>query len=347
MATGTGSGAPCDLPRIDNGSVLGRPESWRMKSDRDGFRDYDVVYIVRVDPAIHGPYAAWTCPGLPNAGDVWDEISLIDEWAFFTQEGGVEPYGPGHNNEFFKVTLVASTRPTKDCASDTGGDPLTIPNRVSVRFITYQKEATEDRLGDPIDNSAFELFRGPQNEWDAHRLQVVIEQNVSSLEVDLIDSLMNHLNDEPLWGFPARTVKLSGAEVDPQYRANCEQYYKRRLTFDVAFDFDRDLLDEGTKVLRGKWDTNRLSSTYGAWVVAEDEDGPYGLVDPTNPRNYIRYKDWNQENTRVVLNGHGLPVDTSNATPGTADDTAGRIHVEYYSQGNLNALGVPLDLENP
>lgn len=345
--SGTGTGS-CDLPRIDHGGGDGRPYSWGLKSDRDGFRDYDIMFIVRVNPLIHGPYAAWTCPGLPIPGDVWDEIDLIDEWAFFTQEGKVEAWGnPGPGNEFFAVHLVASTRPTKDCASESGQDPLTVPNRVNVRTITYQKEGTQDRFGDPIDNSAFELFRGPQNEWDAHRLQVVIDQNVANLEIELIDSLMHNLNDDNLWGFPARTVKLSAAEIDPQYRTNCEKYYKRRLTFDVAFDFDRDILDEGTKALRGQWDTNPSSPTYGAWVIASDEDGPYGLVDPTNPRNYIRYKDWNAENTRVILNGAGIPVDTSSATPGTADDVPGRIHVEYYPSGNLLQLGIPLDLENP
>lgn len=341
MPTGTGTG-PCSLPRIPNGG----PWKWDLVSDTEGYRTYHVWYRVEVDPALHGPLKASRCPGLPAVGSLWTEGALTDTEAFFTNEYQVSPLGRQGENSFYDVVKVASSKPSKDCSTEVGGDPLLTPNRVKVRTVNYQKEGVYDRLGNPIVNSAFEQIRGPQNEWDAHRLQVIIEQNVANMELDLVDSLMHNLNDGPLWGFDPRTVKLSEATIDPKYKANCDKYYRRTLVFDVSTEFDRCLLDEGTKALRGYWDKDRSSPTYGQYVIAEDEDGPYGKVDPNNPRNFIRYQDWYGNNARVLLN-RGKPVDVSNSTTGTADDTPGRICVGYYPSGNLLLLGIPVDLENP
>lgn len=343
MSTGTGSGF-CEVPTIEGPN--GGPFDWSMRSDVKGFRDYDIFYRVRIHPRVHGPYAAWSCAGLPAPGDVWDEGETTDSLAFFTNEGDVkpDPKGKPGDNQYMIVRLCATTRPTENCNNIDHSNPLLVPDRIHLRTVNYQKEGVYDRFGEPIDNSAFEQFRGPQNEWDAHRLQVVIEQNVPDLEDGLIDLLMHNLNDAPMWGRPARTVKFSNAEVEKRYGAGCTKYYYRRLTFDLASDFDRCLLDEGTKALRGQWDTIPGSPTYGRYIVADDEDGPYGKVDPLNPRNYIRYKDWNENNTRVILNGAGLPVDISQSTPGTADDTPGRICIQYYPGEDLFQLGVPVSL---
>lgn len=340
--TGTGTGA-CDLPRITNTLQ----QAWSMTSDEEGYRDYEIAFRVEVDPVVHGPYQAWMCPGLPLVGTAWEEFGAVpDDQAFFTSAGRVVQVGREPGNKFFDVILRASTKPVKDCQTSVGQDPVTIPDRIHVRTVNYQTEGTFDRNDDPIVNSAFEQIRGPQNEWDAHRLQVTVEQNVSAMELDVVEGLMHHLNDAEMWGFPARTIKLSAFEVERKYKASCEKYYLRRLTFDIARDFDRCLLDEGTKVLRGKWDTVRGSPTYGQWLIADDEDGPFGKVSAEDPKNFIRYKDWNGENTRVILNGHGVPYDPEHNTSGTADDVAGRICVEYYDSGNLLLLNVPLSIEN-
>lgn len=318
-----------------------------MTRDREGHRDYRITHRVEVDPSFHGPHAALTLtPGLPIPGNVWEEGEADDEWAFFTREAEVVQVGRGEDNKYFDVTHIATTRPTVNCATEDRTDPLTFPDRVEVYTVNYTKEGVYNRTGGAITNSAFEQMRGPQVEYDAHRLQIVVEQNVASMELELIDSLMHTLNQNAIWGFDPRTVKLSSARVDPKYHVNCNKYFLRRLTFDVSRDFDKCLLDEGTKALRGKYDKVVGSPTYGQYVVADDEDGPFGKVDPTNPKNYIRYQDWNGNETRVILNGHGLPVDVGGTT-GTADDTPGCIYVEYYPNGDFDQLALPVDLANP
>lgn len=317
-----------------------------MAQDREGFRDYRITHRVEVDPEVHGPGAAYQfTPGLPEVGGAWDEGELLDQWAFFTQEATVEQVGRTPDNKFFDITQVATNRPTRDCATNGGDNPLTFPDRVQIRSINYQKEGVYDQFGEPMRNSAFEQYRGSQVEFDAHRLQVYIEQNAASLELDLVQSLMHHLNDASMWGFAPRTIKLSEFSAEPKYYTTCQKYWLRRFTFDIADDFDRCLLDEGTKVLRGGWDRNPTSDTYGQYVIALDEDGPFGRVSAEDPKNFIRYKDWHGENTRVILNGRGIPWDPEGNTTGTADDNPGSNCFEYYPEGNHLLLGIPLAID--
>jgi hypothetical protein len=58
--------------------------------------------------------------------------------------------------------------------------------------------------------------------------------------------------------------------------------------------------------------------------------------DSTNPQHFIRYKDRNGENARVLLDGAGIPIEDG-ATPVYRD-------VEYYPESNFLLLGIPLTL---
>lgn len=334
----------CEFPRI---AGTGGAINWGLKRLRNGHRTYTITHRVELAADSGGPGLALATPGLPEPGSLWEEFGLLDEWAYFTQEAEVV-VSPGTKQgevRFFDVTQIATTEPSEECAEENREDPLTRPDIITVETINYQKEATIDRNGDPIVNSAFEQFRGPAAEFDAHRLRVVVEQNVANLELDLIQSLMHHLNDGEMWGFAARMIKLSEVKLAPKFHTNCEKYVARRLVFDVADDFDRCILDEGTKVLRGRWDKNPESSTYGQYIIARGElNAP---LDYTDPANYIRYQDWHGNNARVILNGKGRPWDAAQQNTATGDDTAGQICVEYYPEANLLLLGLPLNLENP
>lgn len=347
MATGTGTDGgnpPCGtLPRINNDVQ----RAWSVTRDAEGHRTYKVTHRIQGDRDTDGPLAVLECPGLPEPGTIWDEGGMVDDWAFFSQEAEVVQVGKTTDNQYWDVTQVASTKPTVDCVTLGRQDPLTYPDRVNVETINYSQEQAFDRFGDLIVTSAWEQIRGPQVEFDAHRLQVTIEQNSAAMELDLVLSLMHHLNDGVMWGFPARTVKLSGFKAEPKYGPLCQKYFVRRFTFDVATDFDRCVLDEGTKVLRGAWDRDPISPTYGTYVIAKANPfNPLSVApDPNNPRDFVRYKDWHGENSRAILNGHGVPWDPFNLTTGTADDNPGMNCIEYYSQGNLFLLGVPLSIE--
>lgn len=345
---GTGTAVPCYKPHVEGG-----PVSWSCQQERDKSRTYRVKYKVRIDPAMHGPYTALNAGGLPLVGSVWNDAPSTavvnqDVWAWFTAERSAFPWKSDkpEDNQYMGVECVATTKPMQDCLADGFDNPLAIRDRVRIETVNYQKEAVYDVDGFPILNSAWEQIRGHQVEFDNHRLRVYIEQYTASLELDLIQSLMHHLNDAALWGFDPRHVKLSHFDGEPRYYTNCTQYWLRRLVFDIADDFDRCVLDEGTKALRGKWDKNPASSTYGQYILGTNSISSFPFIEPVNPNNprdFIQYQDWTGNPTRVILDGFGVPYDPIYGT-GTARNI-GQICIQYYDEGNLLLLGIPLSLE--
>lgn len=329
-------------------TLLG-PTSWSMQRNTEGHRTYDLTHKIKCLKT-EGPATALQTPGLPVPGSVWIVDDDVDLWAFCTQEATVKAMVDGEPNTHFLVTQKFSTRPNPRCQDAQFEDPLLEPAKLSGGSISYTEEATEDRFGAPIRNSAFEQFRGAQVEFDANRPTVRVQKNYPTLGADVWAPMENTLNDAPLWGLPARCWKLSRITWDQQYFGQCEVYYTITYEFDayvkedpdtgeLVSGFDRDLLDEGTKVLNGHWGRGG-NEGYG-WVL----DNIGGVApDPLNPAHFIRFKDRNGENTRVILNGHGIPYDPEQATSGTADDTPGSIHVEKYPESNFLLLGIPLTL---
>lgn len=302
--------------------VVGKQRSWGGSRDGEGHREYKIRWLVRGLPT-DGPYNALNAAGLPLPGVPWSFDGDSDPWAFCLPDATVSicQEREGDPNQYWIVEQTFSTRPIQNCADESITDPLLQPPAISGGFNSFTEEATTDRHGNPTTNSAFEQLRGPQNEWDANRPTVKIQQNVADLQLDLLAMMVDTVNDAPLWGFPARCIKLRPVPWEEKYYGTCSKYFSRTLEFEVVnqLDYtrgdpvrktwDRDVLDEGTKVIRGHWDTQRSSPTYGQYIIDPDEDGPFGLLDPNNPKNFIRFKDFKGENTKVILNGHGAPWD--------------------------------------
>lgn len=263
-----------DLPRIVSS---GGQTKWKMVRDKKGYRTYSITHRVEVDRTAHGPLSALEgTAGLPEPGASWSEPDIIDEFAYFTQEATVEQVGNEAGNCFFDITQTATSNPSDFCSEEFKDDPLAIADRVKIESVERQKEATFNRDGDAITNSAYEQYRGSVVEFDDHKIRVVIEQNAAELELDLIDSLMNTVNDAPLWDFDAGCVKFSRFETEPKYHTDCQKYWLRRMTFDVDTEtFTRTLLDEGTKVLHGRWD--QLKGT-GCIVTLSAVTGTGGIT---------------------------------------------------------------------
>jgi hypothetical protein len=122
------------------------------------------------------------------------------------------------------------------------------------------------------------------------------------------------VNSVPLWGFPRRCVKLSNFSVEVKYYGTCQVYYARSLDLEinavldpatgaVKSGWDRDLLDEATKVLHGRF-------------LPPEQGGRYEVLDingqpPSrfNPEHFDRFLDRQGEPSTIVLNGEGLPAE--------------------------------------
>jgi len=323
-------------------------KKWSMVRDEEGHRTYKAIFGVWTDDPGDGPLTVLATPGLPTVGSTWSFFNDNDPWAFCTPDARVEPRVENEKGKYWTVEFTFTTKPLRICSNDQIEDPLLIPPKVSGSYVKYTKEAVFDRHGEPIENSAHEMFRGQQVEFDANRPNVKIQMNVANLDLGLITSMVDTVNDSPLWGLPKRCIKLSNVSWERKYYGTCYKYYTVTYEFDINYNtFDRYLLDEGTKVLNGHWDEQT-----GAWVldpVGESYGGTPIWPDPDNPAHFIRYKDRRGENARVILNGAGLPAESTVVTgtgQGTGQETgsAGKIKVEYYKESNFLLLGIPTQL---
>lgn len=314
--------------------------------DEEGNRNYAVVLRVHVDDNNDGPFAVLNATGLPAVGSTYNYENASDDEAWLRPNCTVtNVMQEGRPTLDYNITLNYSTKPQDEnqnstCEQGEIKNPLLQPPKVRGSFTKYQEQATFDRYGLPIVSSSWELMRGPQNEWDANRPLVVIEQNVATLGLGTFAAMIDKVNSVTMWGLPARYVKLDDVIWERKYYGQCFRYYTRVLSFSINYaSFDRDLLDEGTKCLRGAWMMDPGSDFFGQYLV----DSSLSIATAhLNPANFIKFKDKNGENARVILNGKGRPYDPGASGTGTGSDTTvGSIHVEKYGEANFFLLGVP------
>lgn len=300
---------------------------WSEDTDAEGQRTYKLTHRVELDDPAEGPEKALNTPGLPLVGSFWlpeatggdPNFEDRDEWAICTPQWSARPEYNKEKNVWWKVTQVFSTQPTTRCQDATVEDPLLEPQKISGSFVKYTEEVAFDKDGNLITNSAHELIRGPQVQFDKNKPTVRIQQNVSDLQLPLVAALIDKVNNADLWGLSTRMVKLSNVSWERKFNGTCVCYFTRSLEFDIDFNtFDRVVLDEGTKAL-GHWDPDT-----GDWVTEGDA---------TNPGDFNRYKDKRGENARVILDGAGIPVEN--------EDEAESIEIQFYQEANLLLLEIP------
>jgi hypothetical protein len=287
--------------------IEGGPRQITTARDAEGHREYKVSLLARAASSSDTPAGVYFATGLPRPGDDYAYGHDIDAWAFCLPVLTATPHEvkDGESPKYMVVEVTYSTKPPEGsksrCNDNPVEDPLLEPAKVSGGASKYTEEAAEDRFGFPLLTSSHEQIRGPQVEFDANRPTTVIEQNVATFEaVAAAYRMLDCVNAFPIWGFGYRQVKLSDVTWERKYYGRCYVYYTRRLSFDFNVKtFDRTVLDEGTKVLHGRWGST------GSWVLI-DIDGQ--SPDPDNPQHFDRFQDRNGNVCRVILNGRGLPA---------------------------------------
>lgn len=299
-----------------------------MDRDKDGYRTYRLKVLVRSDSSLDGPSLALQTDGLPIPGDVWSFDNDLDPWCYCQLPVSVTPVDENGPNHEFELEFTFSNRPDeKRCKQNQIDDPLLMPPEISGGFIRFQEEAQLDRYGKPILTSSHELIRGPHNEWDRNRPKISITQHVATLNLVLLAQMVDTVNAFPLWGLPTRTIKLSHVSWQRKFYGQCYVYYTRTLEFEIAHrkidsvlvrdsgctgtapnapplvesryeNWDRQLLDEGTKALNGGWDAS------GNWKLKKIA----GIdPDPSNPAHFCAFRGRDGNLMKCILNGRGLP----------------------------------------
>jgi hypothetical protein len=316
--------------------LVGGPRVWSGSQDSEGHRTYRIAFLVQVETGegvAEGPAAAMRCPGLPAPGDFWSIDGDADAYGWFRFDMDCQPHGSveGSPIQYFNVIMTASTKPLdpskeRDPAAPPIEDPLAEPPRVSGSFVKTTEEATHDMYGLPIEYSSHEQIRGPQVEFDAGFDSVRIEQNVPQLQLYLLASLRNCVNLRPLWGMPERTIRFACYSWTRVRHGN-SFYYQRVLEFEVNINgFDREVLDESSKVLKGRWATDGVTGKL-VWQLVDVAPGE--PADRDNPAHYIAAIDPKGNPARILLDGRGTPyiptkdgVADANAREGKVTTTA-------------------------
>jgi hypothetical protein len=237
-------------------AVVGGPRVWAGSRDDDGYREFTVTHLVKTTSVSDCPYTVMFASGLPAIGSVWNFGTTTDFWAFCYpyMKVSLHEHKAGDPHFWYAVDQKFSTKPMKRCQDTQVEDPLLEPQQVRGNFGKYTIEAVYDRNGSLIKSSSHEQIRGRQVEFDNNKPTVSITQNVASLGLSTFSQMIDTVNDGPMWGLSARMVKLSNAPWERKVYGKCHYYYTRTFDFDIDYrTFDRNALDEGTKVLRGHW----------------------------------------------------------------------------------------------
>jgi hypothetical protein len=274
---------------------------WAGKEDKDGHRDYAIEFLVRSDSKDDGPFTVRNTAGLPLPGAAWVFGNDNDPFAYCTRESEIEPVQQRQEaTDLWRARFTFTTKPYKRCQDEKFENPLLEPPRKSGTFTKFKEEMANDRFNIPLRYSSHERMKGPQTEFDKGLPTVNIEMNVLTLDLALMGVLLHTVNGEAMWGLPPRCVKLSGITWSEEFYGLCFPYYKIRYEFEINADtFDREVADEGHKVLMGRWEKP------GVWrIVCVDGDVP----DRHNPAHFMPFKFPDGTTGPVQLNGKGLPA---------------------------------------
>jgi hypothetical protein len=290
-------------------TVLGRLD-WQLSRSDEGARTYDIEWLVEVtDPHDDGPETVSGATGLPVIGDPWVYGNDSDMWALCTPQFNAAPVVTGEPGKYWTVKQKFSTKALTRCQDQQIENPLLEPFRISGGFENMQEEAAEDAHGKALTSSSHEQYRGQGVEKDASRPNVLIGMNLAVLPLSLASNYLHSVNDDDLWGLPNKCIKFSNFRWSRKLYGTCSYYYTIDYEFDIKYDnWDKKVLDEGTKILKTGGDKN-------------------------NPADFRAYKDEAGENTRTLLDGNG-EVLTDIEFPYYHD-------FELYPEQNLLTLGIP------
>lgn len=310
---------------------------WSMSTDEDGYRTYEVDWLVRTTDVDDGPSIASQASGLPLPGTLWGAVGADfgnddDLWAFCYPDLEVKKWEDKDNEpgNLWSVGQKFSTKPLKRCQDQSFENPLTEPAKISGSFVKYQKVDPINYDGTLATMSDRSPIQGEQVTWDFNRPTVSITINSATLPLATFAEMMDGLNDSTLWGLPARCVKLSNVSWQKLNYGTCTVYYAITYEFDIDYNtFDRYVQDMGWRVYTGR----EVSGTaaFGTATGTFDDDPR------ANPLNYTVIKDKQGENAGL------FPLDGQGGL-WTGDGPNPSIFLAHYREYNLLLLGVPSSL---
>lgn len=324
------------------------PIDMHLVRDKDGYRDYTIVWKIRTTSYDDGPQVVLNCPTLPDIGTTWSFGNDLDDWVWCIPDTRVQPFRAGNPDDpvrYWTLEQTFTNRAMKRCQDFNIENPLDEPPAISGSFVKYTEEVRYDRHGKVIKTSSHEPIVGPDSEFDRNRPTVSIEMNKLTLDLDDVSSMVDTVNDAPLWGLSARKIKLSNVSWSRKLYGICTFYYTVSLEFDINFDtFDRIITDVGTRHINpdmikpdsGWFPTSLLTEFKDAQGNIQATFDPPQMIKDI-PLAFTKILDGKgREAGWTVLNGEGVVAKDP--------ESAGEVSIEYYPESNFLTLGIPTSL---
>lgn len=295
---------------------------WWGGQSKDYHRNYWVKFLIETDDYLDGPdRIIGQAPGLPAIGAAWTYGNDNDPYALCHPNVDCTSVVKNERNFHWHIKFDFSTKPWATCTSQPKQNPLTEPDQISGSFVNYQERVAKDTNNKAIMSSSLEPI------WvnkDSDRPTVSIQQTVGTLGLSTFSAMINTLNDAPLWGLPARNIKLRNVPWRRLVWGICAFYYQRTLQFDIDYSsFDLyDVLDQGHR-----------------WVDP-DKLAQQGVgLNRNDPANFTRAVDSAGNVQKIVLlDGNGeINNDPVNNPVYIAP-------VQLYGESNFLSLGIPTSL---
>jgi hypothetical protein len=277
------------------------PAGWGGSRDSEGHRTYWIEFFVNC-LTTDGPANVLSAVGLPQIGSMWNFGLDFDIWAWCLPDATMTPTTQAETCTKWKVKCNFSTKPppVNRCADQQITNPIMIPPEISGEDVKYTEEATYDRFGKYIMNSAWERIRGHQIEFDKNRNTIKIKMNFPFFLGPLVEPMVDTVNAFPIFGQNVRCVKLDKAPFQRKFYGSCYVYYEYTFEFSINVNaaglslHDKDIIDEGHKALNGHWGTGAGSGC----IITATVDGSGAITSASVSLGGNSY----QSNTTVNLN---------------------------------------------
>lgn len=316
------------------GTLVG-PLTWDLEADKDSYRDYTVKWLIRTDSKDDGPLIVALTPGLPAIGSYWNIGNDVDTFALCWPNWRIQPHAQeeGEPHFWWSLTQRFSTRPISRCQDVRVENPLNEPPKINGGFHKYTKKFNYDKDNKPFYNTAWQRLTGPETEFDENRPTTKIGVNVLLWPGTTYTPMVDTVNDQPLWGFQARCIKLSNVSYTRLVYGVCGYYFFTEYEFDQNSNtFDRTVDSYGTKCLIG---TSPGSDRKANPLLPTNIDPTTGDANYLNPLNYEDYLDTHGNIQRVPLDQYGVPV--------TVGNSPYQITLKFYKESNFLSLpGLPI-----
>lgn len=334
-------------------SVLGKAD-WGLTRDKDGYRDYHIIYLIETTSTQDGPQTVLFTPGIPSVGSVWAFGNDLDDWVWAvpdTRIYTVKRGGPNDPTNYWILEQTFTNRPQWRCQDTNIENPLLEPPRLSGSYVKYVEEKRKGMDGKYFRSSSHELITGADVEFDSNRPTVTIEITSLTLPLGTITSMVDTVNDANLWGLSPRKIKLSNVSWRRLLWGVCTFYYVVTLEFDVNFQtFDRVVADMGTRELRrdilktinpNTGNPYTPLDTVTKWTTPDNKT----ITFPTGTRlmDIPQAFDLIRDKSGFPLGWHHLNGRGQIWYPDSGDPP-GEITLKYYPESNFLLLGIPTTL---